>query len=89
MNALVKDAGGVIQRVFEAINGFKTKHGYWPNQRHVYPELVAVLATNSLAPLGFLLLRSEVRSDAGREGLDLAFGQRTSGAPVTAGCLRG
>lgn len=71
MNATVNDAGGVIQRVFEAINGFRTKYGYWPNQLHVYPELVAVLATQSLTPLGFFLLQSKVKLSIEREGLDI------------------
>lgn len=69
MNATVNDAGGAIQRVFEAINGFKAKHGYWPNQLHVYPELVAVMATQSLTPLAFFLLQSKVKLSIERGAL--------------------
>lgn len=60
MSKTIKSPGGITVRVIEAINGFKSKHGYWPSTIAADAELVATLATQCLTPLGFFLLQSKI-----------------------------
>lgn len=31
MNKTIKVPGGIMVRLIEAVNGFRTKYGYWPD----------------------------------------------------------
>jgi len=60
MNKMIKDAGGILQRVIEALNGFRTKFGYWPKNLEMEAETLAVLSTQLLTPSGFFLMQSRL-----------------------------
>lgn len=60
MNRAIKDSGGVLVRVVEALKGFRTKHGYWPTSLEAPPLTISLLATHHLTPLGFFLLQSKL-----------------------------
>lgn len=53
MGKTIKNQGGVLVRLMEAINGFRTKHGRWPTKVQVDETTIAHLATVSLTPLAF------------------------------------
>lgn len=74
MSKTVKAPGGVTVRVMEALNGFRTKHGRWPERLEVEARTLADLATYSLTPLGFFLLQSKVDLTMGTDGKLVAFG---------------
>jgi hypothetical protein len=57
---MIKDAGGIFQRVIEALNGFRTKFGYWPKRLEMEAESLAVLSTQLLTPSGFFLMQSKL-----------------------------
>ncbi|MDI1270496.1 MAG: hypothetical protein PSV40_15520 [Polaromonas sp.] len=71
----IKSSGGITVRFVEALNGFKTKFGYWPEVLEAEAATIAVLATECLTPLGFFLLQSKVDVVAGVEGRILAKGR--------------
>ena len=71
----VKSGGGIYERVFEALNGFKTKYGCWPNQLEIEPGCLSALITNHLTPLGFFHLQSTVEILEGGSEKILAKGQ--------------
>jgi hypothetical protein len=75
MNKTMKDDGGVFQRFTEALNGFKTKYGYWPERIEAEPVTISFLATHCLTPLGFFLLQSKVELVEGEPGKILAKGR--------------
>lgn len=60
MSKTIKQPGGVLVRVVEALNGFRTKHGSWPKRLELDAETIAMLATQSLTPRGFNKLSSKV-----------------------------
>lgn len=68
----IKTPGGITVRFIEAINGFKTKHGCWPDVIEAEPETLIALATHYLTPLGFFLLQSKVSVRPGQEGRIIA-----------------
>src|SRR3712207_3844433 len=57
----VKQGGGNLVRVIEALNGFRVKHGSWPTELLIYPEALADLQDRHLTDLGFGLLKEKVR----------------------------
>lgn len=57
----IRTSGGVSVRIVEALNGYRTKYGRWPEVLECEPELIAMLATSCLSPLGFYMLQSKVR----------------------------
>ena len=77
MKKTIKTAGGVVVRFIEALNGFKTKFGYWPDVLEAESETIAALATHCLTPYGFFLLQSKVELRPGAEGKILAKGRGT------------
>jgi hypothetical protein len=76
MNKTIKYPGGITVRFIEALNGFKTKFGYWPTTLEAEAETIAFLATTSLTPLGFFLLQSKVDLITGTQGKILVKGDR-------------
>lgn len=74
MNKTIKNPGGITVRFIEAINGFHTKHGYWPTMIEAEDATIAALATNCLTPLGFFLLQSKVELRSGEQGKIIAYG---------------
>lgn len=74
MSKTVKTPGGVTVRVIEALNGFRTKHGNWPERLEIEARTLADLATYSLTPLGFFQLQSKVDLAMGTDGKLVAFG---------------
>lgn len=84
---LVRDQGGVLVRLTEALNGFKTKYGYWPAQVEIPAGTLSALVTHHLTPFGFFLLQSKIEIlpnleeklvALGREGRD-SFDYGTEG----------
>lgn len=57
----IKTPGGVMVRVIEALNGFRSKFGYWPSSLEMEAEAIAHVATELLTPFGFFLLQSRVQ----------------------------
>lgn len=53
MNKTIKRPGGLTVRLVEALNGFRTKYGYWPTTIEMEASSIGVLATGCLTPLGF------------------------------------
>lgn len=53
MNLLIKESGGILVRVFEAINGFKSKHGFWPSEIVINSETLDVLKNVCFTKDGF------------------------------------
>lgn len=74
-NCCVKKSGGITVLFIEAINGFKTKHGYWPTSIHYKDATIAALATYCLIPLGFFLLQSKIELRPGEQGKIIAYGK--------------
>lgn len=75
MNKTIKNDGGVVVRFIEALNGFKSKHGYWPETIEAEAATICALATYCLTPLGFFLLQSKVDLVEGAPGRILAKGR--------------
>lgn len=75
MNKTIKNEGGVAVRFIEALNGFKTKYGYWPDTIEAEAATICALATHCLTPLGFFLLQSKVDLIEGQPGVILAKGR--------------
>jgi hypothetical protein len=75
MNRTIKSRGGILVRSMEALNGFKTKYGYWPSVLEADAGTIAVLATECLTPLGFFLLQSKIDLVEGGEGHILSKGE--------------
>lgn len=75
MSKTIKFGGGLTVRLVEALNGFKTKFGYWPEVLEAEASTIAVLATECLTPLGFFLLQSKVEVKVGEDGKILAKGR--------------
>ena len=65
MSKTIKSPGGVLVRVIEALNGFKTKYGHWPKTLELDNETIALLATQSLTPRGFFQLHSKIDLEVG------------------------
>jgi hypothetical protein len=76
MNATIKTPDGVLVRVIEAIDGFKSKFGDWPGRVEAPAETIAIIATVSLTPHGFFLLQSKVELTLGADGKILALGKQ-------------
>lgn len=74
MSETIKNQGGVLVRLMEAINGFRTKHGRWPSKVQVDETTIAHLATVSLTPLGLFLLQSRLELAIGEPDRILALG---------------
>jgi len=68
----IKEAGGILVRVLEAINGFRTKYGIWPTCVEMGAETLSVLAFHHLTPFGLYLLQSKIEVSVGREGTIVA-----------------
>ena len=75
MNQTIKRELGITVRFIEALNGFRKKHGYWPDRIEAHDATIAALATEYLTPLGFFLLQSKVSLIAGAEGVMVARGR--------------
>lgn len=75
MNKAIKDSGGVLVRVVEALNGFRTKHGYWPRSLEAPALTISLLATHHLTPLGFFLLQSKLELTEADEERIVARGE--------------
>ena len=75
VNKTIKRSGGVTVRFIEALNGFKSKFGYWPDSLEAEDSTIANLATECLTPLGFFLLQSKVDVAVGDDGRILAKGR--------------
>ena len=75
MSKTFKSGSGVTNRFIEAMNGFKTKFGYWPTSIEAEDRTIAFLATNVLTPLGFFLVQSKVELVIGEDGKILAKGR--------------
>lgn len=58
---IVKNNGGDLVRVLEALNGFKAKYGSWPTELLISPITLANLKEHHLTKLGFTLLENKVR----------------------------
>lgn len=74
MTKAIKQPGGIMVRVIEALNGFRTKFGYWPSVLEMESEAIACLATDLLTPFGFSLLQSRVQIVNAREQKIVAKG---------------
>lgn len=70
----IRSDGGVLVRITEAINGFRTKHGYWPSQIEISDGTLAALVTYHLTPFGFFLLQSKVELVRSEEDALIAKG---------------
>lgn len=75
MNKTIKSPGGLTVRVIEALNGFRTKFGYWPTSLELEAGSIGYLATSCLTPLGFFLLQSKVELVVGDDAKILAKGR--------------
>ena len=75
MSKTIRTPGGVSVRVLEAINGFRTKYGYWPTQIEAEAGTITALATHHLTPLGFYLLQSKIEIAEGPMGQLFAKGR--------------
>lgn len=75
MNKTIKSPGGLTVRLVEALNGFRTKFGYWPTSVEMEASSIGVLATGCLTPLGFFLVQSKVDLVVGDDGKILAKGR--------------
>ncbi len=62
-------------RFIEALNGFKSKHGYWPASVEAPADTICAVATHCLTPLGFFLLQSKVDIVVGADGQIVARGE--------------
>lgn len=74
MSKTIRDQGGVLCRIIEAINGFRSKFGHWPTVLVADSGTVALLATVHLTPLGFFLLQSKLDIETGQDLEILAKG---------------
>ena len=61
LGPIVRNNGGDLVRVLEALNGFKTKHGSWPTELLISRVTLANLKEHHLTDLGFALLENRVR----------------------------
>ena len=81
--AIVRNNGGDLVRVLEALNGFKAKHGSWPTELLISRVTLANLKEHHLTELGFALLENRVRLlGVGDYKLNWSRGT-TAGAPST------
>ena len=53
MEKFVKSSGGNLVRIGQAIDGFKTKYGYWPTALQVDVETLSMLKKHHLTEEGF------------------------------------
>ncbi|MEJ8845804.1 uracil-DNA glycosylase [Variovorax rhizosphaerae] len=74
MSETIKNEGGLTVRFIEALNGFKTKYGYWPERLEADAGTICALATSCLTPLGFFLLQSKLDVAEGMSDRILAMG---------------
>jgi hypothetical protein len=65
MSKTILNSGGITVRFAQALEGFRAKHGYWPDVLEAHPGTIATLATYCLTPLGFFLLQSKVQVSVG------------------------
>lgn len=70
----IKSPGGITVRVIEALNGFRSKFGYWPTSLQMEGASIACLATELLTPFGFFSLQSRVSIEVSERGRLLAVG---------------
>lgn len=75
MSKTIKSPGGITVRFIEAINGFRSKYGYWPTMIEAEDQTIAALAVHCLTPLGFFLLQSKIDLSIGQPGKILALGK--------------
>lgn len=68
MSRTIKSPGGIEVRFIEAVNGFRSKFGHWPEAVETDAETIAHLATVSLTPLGFFLVQSKLDLNVSNEG---------------------
>ena len=83
----IKTPGGIMVRVIEALNGFRTKHGYWPNTLEMDSESIACLATDLLTPFGFFLLQSRVEIVRSHELIEMPRAISTSDTREWPDCI--
>ena len=67
MTSEIKEGGGVLVRLFEAINGFHSKFGYWPSKLLIDSDQLGIIVCSSLTPKGFLKLQSKLEIDVSEE----------------------
>lgn len=75
MSKTIKSPKGVTVRFIEAINGFKTRYGYWPTRLEAAAATIAAVATENLTPLGFFLMQSKIDLVVGQDGCLVAKGR--------------
>ena len=99
MERFVKSAGGNLVRIGQAIDGFKTKYGYWPTALQADEETLNTLKKYHLTEEGFKQLSgfvsitpvtsgvSIVASGIGGDKFDYSR-EGWSGDPLEVGVLR-
>jgi hypothetical protein len=77
MKKTVVRPGGVVVRLIEALNGFRTKYGYWPHAIDLPAGTLDAIANYHLTPHGFALVKKRVELRPNdREPMDVvAFGK--------------
>lgn len=53
--------GGTLARVLATIDGFRRKHGRWPDRLRMHEAALVDLVTRHLTPFGFFLLQSRLQ----------------------------
>ena len=75
--AAIRVPGGIMVRVIETLNGFRTKYGYWPASLEMEGDSIACLATDLLTPFGFFLLQSRVQISVSEKAQIVAKGRES------------
>lgn len=63
----VQHHGGNLVRVLAAIDGFRRRHGSWPERLQMHDAALVDLVTRHLTPFGFFLLQSKLKLEISRE----------------------
>lgn len=71
----IQHVGSNLVRVLTAIDGFRRKHGSWPNQLQMHEAALVDLVTRHLTPFGFFLLQSKLKLEVAPETNIIAFDQ--------------
>lgn len=74
MKKLVKNSGGALIRVIQAINGFKIKYGIWPSNIYINAESLEAIKSHHLTPDGFRRLNGFININSTREIVVIAKG---------------
>ena len=67
--------GGMLVRVFQAIDGFKAKFGYWPTTLEFDAETIDFLESEIFTPQGMTKLRSKLTLSIGEANKMIARGK--------------